>query len=59
MNYTELTAAIKEYTDNTESVFVSNIPTFVKQTEERVYRSVLIPDLRKNVQTNLHHQTGF
>ena len=36
MNYTELTAYIKEYTDNTETTFVSNIPTFVKQTEERI-----------------------
>jgi hypothetical protein len=59
MNYTELTAAIKEYTDNTESVFVSNIPTFVRQTEERVYRSVLIPDLRKNVQTSLTSSNRF
>ena len=49
MNYTELTASIKEYTDNSETVFVSNIPNFVRQAEERVYRSVLIPDLRKNV----------
>ena len=47
MNYTELTAAIKEYTDNTETTFVSNIPTFVKQTEERIYRSILIQELRK------------
>ena len=53
MNYTELTAAIKEYTDNTETTFVSNIPNFVKQTEERIYRSILIPELRKNVTTSL------
>ncbi len=53
MNYTELTASIKEYTDNTETTFVSNIPNFVKQTEERIYRSILIPELRKNVTTSL------
>lgn len=28
---------------------MNNIPTFVRQTEERVYRSVMIPELRKNV----------
>ena len=59
MNYTELTAAIKEYTDNTETTFVSNIPTFVKQTEERIYRSILIPELRKNVTTSLTSSNRF
>lgn len=28
---------------------MNNIPTFVRQTEERVYRAVMIPELRKNV----------
>ena len=59
MNYTELTASIKEYTDNTETTFVSNIPTFVKQTEERIYRSILIPELRKNVTTALTSSNRF
>lgn len=49
MNYTELSQAIKDYTDNQEATFVANIPTFVKQAEQRIYRSVLIPELRKNV----------
>jgi len=49
MNYTQLSQAIQDYTENTETTFVSNIPTFVRQTEERVYRSVMIPELRKNV----------
>ena len=53
MNYTELTNAIKEYTDNTETTFVNNIPNFVRQTEERIYRSILIPELRRNVTTSL------
>lgn len=49
MNYTELSQAIQDYAENTETTFVDNIPTFVRQTEERVYRSVMIPELRKNV----------
>ena len=53
MNYTELTNAIKEYTDNAETTFVNNIPNFVRQTEERIYRSILIPELRRNVTTSL------
>ncbi len=49
MTYTELTAAIKDYCENTESAFVAAIPTFVKQAEQRIYRSVNLPVNRKNV----------
>ena len=49
MNYTELVAAIKDYTQNEETSFVSNIPTFVRQSEERLNRSIMVPELRKNV----------
>lgn len=49
MNYTELTQAIQDYAENYESTFVDNIPTFVKQAEFRINRSVLIPEFRKNV----------
>ena len=59
MNYTEITNAIKEYTDNTETTFVNNIPNFVRQTEERICRSFLIPELRKNVTTSLTTSNRF
>jgi hypothetical protein len=49
MTYTELVTAITAYTQNYEADFVANIPTFVKQTETRVYNTVQIPALRKNV----------
>ena len=49
MNYTELTAAIKDYANNTETNFVAAIPTFVKKAEQRIYRSVNLPVNRKNV----------
>ena len=49
MTYTELVALIKEYTQNYEDTFVADIPTFVKQAEARIYNSVQIPPLRKNV----------
>lgn len=48
MNYAQLVQAIKDYVENTETTFVSQIPTFVRQTEERIFRSVLIPELRKH-----------
>ena len=52
MNYTELSAAIQEYTQNYETDFVANIPVFIEQAELRIYNTVQFPSLRKNV-------TGF
>jgi len=49
MNYTQLSAAIQAYTENTEADFVANIPVFVQQAEQRIYNSVQFPSLRKNV----------
>ena len=49
MNYTELTAAIKDYAHNTETNFSNAIDTFIKQAEQRIYRSVNLPVNRKNV----------
>ena len=48
MNYTELTQALQDYLETSETSVISNIPTFVQQAEERIYRSVQIPELRKN-----------
>ena len=49
MNYIDLANQIQFYTQNTEQLFVAEIPTFVRQAEERIYNSVQIPALRKNV----------
>jgi hypothetical protein len=49
MNYTQLQAAICDYTQNFEQDFVSNIPVFVKQAEQRIYNTVQFPSIRKNV----------
>lgn len=49
MNYTQLTAAICDYTQNFEQDFVANIPVFVRQAEQRIYNTVQFPSLRKNV----------
>jgi len=53
MNYAELRQAIQDYTETTETIFVQNIPTFVEQAEERIYNSVQIPALRRNVTGNV------
>jgi hypothetical protein len=49
MNYVNLYQAIQDYSENTEALFIANIPVFVQQAEERIYNSVQIPALRKNV----------
>ena len=49
MNYTELSANIQAYTENTEADFVAEIPVFVQQAEQRIYNSVQFPSIRKNV----------
>jgi hypothetical protein len=59
MNYTQLTAAIKGYAENsfpdTVGAFTSaeQIATFVKMAEQRVYNMVQLPALRKNMTGNL------
>lgn len=52
MNYAELTQALQDYLETSETSFVSNIPTFVQQAEERIFRTVQIPELRKNATAN-------
>lgn len=49
MNYTQLSQAIQDYCQNTETSFVDNISTFVQQAEQRIYNTVQFPSLRKNV----------
>lgn len=49
MTYTELVNAIKAYTENYDADFEAYIDTFIQQTETRVYNTVQIPALRRNV----------
>ena len=49
MNYAQLSQAIQDYVQSTETSFVNNIPTFVRQAEERIYNTIQFPALRKNM----------
>jgi hypothetical protein len=49
MNYVQIYQTIQDYSENTESLFVNNISRFVQEAEDRIYNSVQIPALRKNV----------
>ena len=48
MTYTELKAAIIAYTEN-QGFTTDNLATFTRQAEQRIYNSVQIANLRKNV----------
>ena len=47
MTYTELVAAIKSYTENDYTT--TDVNTFIKNAEQRIFNTVQLPDLRKNV----------
>ena len=49
MNYAQLVTAIEDYTETSEATFVSQIPNYVQLAEERIYNTVDLPSLRKNV----------
>ena len=51
MNYTQLVNEIQSYTENTFQTV--DINTFITQAEQRIYNSVQLPALRKNVTGNL------
>ena len=49
MNYETLYNNIQAYAENTEQLFVASIPVFIQEAEDRIYNSVNLPSLRKNV----------
>jgi hypothetical protein len=51
MNYAQLVAAIQSYTENQYST--TDINTFIENAEQRIYNTVQLPDLRKNVTANM------
>ena len=61
MSFTKatLTTAIQDYTDNSETVFVNNIPNFVKAAEEKILKSVDLDYFRKNVTSALTSSDQF
>jgi hypothetical protein len=49
MTYAELQTAIKDYLQNTETTFVNDLDTIIKQGEERILKIIRLPVFRKNV----------
>lgn len=59
MDYSELVALIQDYCENSETAFVSSIPTFVRQAEQRIYRTVMLPEFRSNATASIAAGTQY
>jgi hypothetical protein len=46
--YAQLKQAIQDYTDNTETTFVNNLPLFIRAAEERILKGVQLQFFRRN-----------
>ena len=57
--FAQLKTAIQDYTDNSESSFVSHLSDFIKASEERIFKSVDLEIFRKNVTSALSTNDKF
>lgn len=46
--YAQLKTAVQDYCETSETTFVSTLPTFIKEAEERILKNVEMPVFRKN-----------
>jgi len=51
--YDQLKTAIQDYTQNTETSFVNNLPVFIRVAEERILKNVQLTLFRKNATANM------
>tara|TARA_R110000803_G_scaffold201722_2_gene266602 strand:+ start:342 stop:989 length:648 start_codon:yes stop_codon:yes gene_type:complete len=47
--YSTLKTALQDYTQNDETSFVTNLPTFIRLAEERIFKSVQLNIFQRNV----------
>jgi len=47
--FAQMKTAIQDFTDNSETLFVSHLSDFIKSSEERIFKSVDLDIFRKNV----------
>ncbi len=48
--FTTLKQAIQDYMESNEASFVNNLPTIIQQAEDKILKTVQLPDFRKNVE---------
>ena len=57
--FAQLKTAIQEYTENTETAFVSNIDDFIRSTEDRIFYLVDLELFRKNATSAVSQNDPF
>ena len=57
--YAQLKQAIQDYTENDETSFVTNLPVFIQQAEERILKNVQLTLFRKNVSGTLTQNNKY
>ncbi len=57
--YTALQDAIKSFTENEETSFVSNLPLFIRGAEDRIFTVVDLELFRKNVTSSLSQNDPY
>tara|TARA_R110000824_G_scaffold50972_1_gene142515 strand:- start:176 stop:1024 length:849 start_codon:yes stop_codon:yes gene_type:complete len=57
--YTTLKNALQDYTQNTETSFVSNMPLFIRLGEERIFKSVQLNLFQRNVSGGMTADNQF
>ena len=53
MTFAELKSLIQNYLQNSETTFVSDLPSIIEQAEERILKTINLPLFRKNVSGTL------
>ncbi len=54
-----LKSTVQDYVESTETTFTSNLYTFIKEAEDRIFNNVQLPVQRKNVQGALTASNRF
>ena len=57
--YAQLKQAIQDFTDNSETSFVTNLPLFVRGAEDRIFTLVDLELFRKNATSALSNGDPF
>ena len=57
--YATLKTAIQDYTQNTETTFVSHLNDFIKNAEERILKNIQLSYFRKNVSGSMTSSNRF
>lgn len=55
----QLKTAIQDYTDNSETTFVTHLPDFIKAAEEKIFKSIDLDLFRKNVTSAVSSSDQF